>query len=115
MTRTLIRRVLIRPKELKTLKRHCLVKSPYGNRNLYDSVDWRPITRQDLLLEMIRGTITREKDLLVYIRNHANSMYDKRYYYWDYHMYNDVLHISPENSRSSEPFGWAVLKKSFDK
>lgn len=112
---TLIRKVLIRPKELKILKKHCLVKSPYGNKALYDDIDWRPITRDDLLIEMLRGTITREKDLLVYVRNHVDSMYDKRYYYWDYYMYDDVLHVSPENNASFEPFGWATLTKKFDK
>ena len=48
MTRTLVRKVLIRERELKSFKRRCLVKSEYGNKNLYDSVEWQPITVKDL-------------------------------------------------------------------
>ena len=115
MTYTLIRKVLIRPKELKKLKRHALIKSKAGNKKLYDSVEWRPLTRQDLLLEMLRGTITKDEEVWKYVHHHSHSVYERRYLDWNYEFFDDVLHVYPENGSSYEPFGWAVLKKSLDK
>lgn len=117
MTRTLVRKVLIRERELKSFKHRCLVRSEYGNKNLYDSVEWRPITTKDLMLEIIKG---KEVDLTwikKYIRNHANLMYDTRYYYWDFTIINDTVMTRPSSGGRTrfEPFGWAVLTKEFDK
>ena len=120
MSYTLIRKVLIRERELKKLKRHALVKSPYGNKNLYDSIEWRPITTKDLAVEILKGVdikISNAKEVQGYFRHFTNSMYDKRYYYWDYTIIDNIVMIRPELGGKTyfEPFGWAVLKKEFDK
>lgn len=115
MTYTLVRKVLIRPRELKTLKKHCLKKSRYGHKHLYDTCDWKPITRDDFLIEMLRGTVQNEMDIHRWVKSHNGFLYDSRYYYWDFYFYDDILHICPDNNASFEPFGWATLTKSFDK
>ena len=117
MTRTLTRKVLIRERELKTLRYRALVKSEHGNKNLYDSLEWRPITVKDLTLEILKG---EEVDLLYikkYIRQHTESMYDPRYYYWEYWILNDMVMTRPASGGQTyfEPFGWAILKKEFQK
>ncbi len=117
MTRTLVRKVLIRERELKTLRYHCLVKSPHGNKKVYDSVEWRPITIHDLTLEILRGVEVDIPVIRNYVRQYTNSMYDKRYYYWDYCIIDNMVMICPDSGGKPrfEPFGWAVLTKHFDK
>lgn len=120
MTRTLVRKVLIRERELKTLRHHCLVKSPYGNEKIYDSVEWRPITVVDLTLEILRGEevdLNHIKNYIKKIAPYADSMYDKRYYYWDFCILDGMVMTRPDSGGRTrfEPFGWAVLKKHFEK
>ncbi len=117
MTCTLIRKVLIRERELKTLRHHCLVKSEYGNKSLYDSVEWRPITTQDLLLEILKGKEVNLTWIKKYVRQHTNSMYDRRYEWWDYTIIDDTVMVRPASGGTTyyEPFGWAILKKELDK
>lgn len=117
MTRTLVRKVLIRERELKTLRHHCLVKSPHGNKKIYDSVEWRPITIHDLTLEILKGKEVNLTWIKKYMRQYADSMYDKRYYYWDYCIIKDTVMTRPDSGGRTrfEPFGWAVLTKHFDK
>ena len=114
---TLTRKVLIRERELKTLRYRALVKSEYGNKNLYDSVEWQPITVKDLTLEILRGEKVDLNYIKKYIREYTNSMYDPRYFYWDYMIIDDQVMIRPASGGTTyyEPFGWAILKKHFDK
>lgn len=114
---TLIRKVLIRERELKKLKRHALVKSEYGNSNLYDSVEWRPITMHDLTLEILKGKEVNLTWIKKYVRQHTNSMYDRRYEWWDYTIINNTVMVRPASGGTTyyEPFGWAILKKELDK
>ena len=114
---TLTRKVLIRERELKTLRYRALVKSEYGNKGLYDSLEWRPITVQDLTLEILKGEKIDLTWIKSYMREYTESMYDPRYYYWDYTIIDDTVMIRPDSGGQTrfEPFGWAVLKKHFDK
>ena len=117
MTQTLIRKVLIRERELKSFRYRCLVRSEYGNKNLYNSLEWRPITVQDLTLEILKGEKIDLTWIKSYMREYTESMYDPRYYYWDYTIIDDTVMIRPNLGGVTyfEPFGWAVLKKHFDK
>jgi hypothetical protein len=117
MTHTLVRKVLIRERELKKLKRQALVKSEYGNSNLYDSVEWRPITVKDLTLEILKGEEVNLNYIKRYIRKYTNSMYDRRYEWWDYYIIGDTVVVRPASGGTTyyEPFGWAILTKEFNK
>ena len=76
MTYTLTRKVLIRERELKKLKRQALVKSEYGNKNLYDSIEWQPVTTKDLLIEILKGNNNIDpKRIRSYMLDHTHSMY----------------------------------------
>ena len=51
------------------------------------------------------------------MREYTESMYDPRYYYWDYTIIDDTVMIRPNLGGVTyfEPFGWAILTKEFDK
>jgi hypothetical protein len=117
-TYTLKRKVLIRESDVKTLKRHSLIESPHGNKQLYDSVDWKPITSNDLLIDTIRGIIYNNPESLrrYFVTYHAHTFYDSRYRHWsfDINSISRVLEISGNNVHW-QPFGWAVLIKELPK
>lgn len=113
-TYILTRKVLCREKELKSLKYKCLVKSDYGYKNIYDSIEWRPITSNDILIDMITGKITSQS-INTYIKNrHRANFYDYRYRNWYYRLENNIVEISP-TGKDWQPFGWAILKKELEK
>lgn len=117
MKRDLVRKVLIRERELKTLRKRALVKSQYGNRKLYDTCEWRPITSQDMLVYMLKGeypTASRSWKTQLELWLIDKPLYDPRYKNWDLQMIDNVLNIAPMDGPSGySPFGWATLTKKF--
>ena len=117
MKRDLVRRVLIRERELKTLRHRALIKSKYGNRKLYDTCEWRPITSQDMLVYMLKGdypTSPRYAKTQLELWLADKTVYDRRYKSWDLQMIDDILHICPMDGPTGYmPFGWATLTKKF--
>ena len=114
---TITRKVLIRERELKTLRYRALVVSEHGNRKIYDTCEWSPITSDDILIYMLKGEYPRGSlswPLNVWMRD--KPVYDPRYSFWDLKMIDDILHICPTIGPTKyTPFGWAVLTKIKDK
>lgn len=119
MKQTITRKLLIRERELKTLRHRALIKSQHGNRKLYDSCEWQPITRNDMLIYMLEGKYPQGNFVIIsklqaWIQD--KTVYDPRYKDWDLQMIDDILHICPMDGPSAySPLGWATLIKSKDK
>ena len=115
MKQTITRRVLVRERELKTLRYRALIKSEHGNRKLYDTCEWRPLTRKDMLIYMLKGEYPQGNYVMINKLKAwmlKNPTYDPRYRDWDLWMIDDILHITPLNGPSNyEPIGFAVLTK----
>jgi len=111
MAQVIVRKVIVDEKNLKKLKKLALVKSEYGNRNLYDTCEWRPITSHDLLLDMIR--FNQNYSWLQYWwtnRVKPNMMY-KRYYSGDI-LFNMEDELIVKDRGKWHRMGWAVLTKT---
>jgi len=112
---TIIRKVLIRERELKTLRYRALVKSEHGNRKLYDTCEWRPLDKKDMLIYMLKGKYPQGNFVMIGKLKAwmlDKPVYDPRYMDWDLWMIDGILHITPLSGPSSyEPFGWATLTK----
>jgi len=117
MKQDLVRKVLIREREFKTLRHRALIKSQHGNRKLYDTCEWRPITSNDMLILMLKGKYPQGNFVMIsklqaWMQDKA--VYDPRYKNWDLQMIDDILHIAPMDGPSGySPFGWAILTKKF--
>ena len=111
MSQTIIRRVIINERDFSKMRKHCLVRSPYGHKALYDTCEWRPITKHDLLLHLIRIPDS-DHALSTYLAHHRSQWYDREYM-WDYKfkLEDDVLVGRKNHSRYSFQFGWATVTK----
>lgn len=112
MPQTIIRRVLVNERDFKRMKQQCLVVSSYGNKNLYDTCEWRPVTKHDLLLYLIKIP-TAKHAFTTYIAHHRSQWYDLNYLY-DYEFQlnsDDVLIGRRKHTRYSYQFGWATVTK----
>lgn len=108
---TIIRRVLIHERDFPKMQQHCLVRSPHGNRQLYDTCEWQPITKHDLLLHLIRIPNSKYA-LTTYLADHRPNWYDRDYLYdYQFKLKDDVLVGRKKYSRYSFQFGWATVTK----
>ena len=111
MPQTIIRRVLINERDFEKMRYQCLVKSTYGNRKLYDTCEWRPLTTHDLLIDLIKHN--EKQSLYQYFHRHIRSTYDQHYPY-DYDLLidkNGILVGRRKHSRYWHQFGWATVTK----
>lgn len=112
MTQVISRRILISERDYPHLRERCLVCSEYGNKNLYDTCDWRPITSRDLLMHMLKHNTSKNLDLYMH--------YYQRWFYQDYRDYefwfDDQTHLIGRKPHSRYPvaFGWATVTKTKD-
>lgn len=116
-TYTLKRQVLISEKDYMKLRKHCLVKSLYGNRNLYDTCDWRPITDKDYLILVIKGEANSNSldDVTNFVLNQNERFYSRNYMYKKFCFKDNVIQMLNKRGRGSQKFGWATMTKVFEK
>jgi hypothetical protein len=106
----IIRKVLIRQKDLKTLRYKALVKSDYGNHNLYDYCEWCPITDKDILIYAIKNS--HDKDYLDRLLFNQNELWNYKYKDWDIDIVGRIVCICPKSGPSYyDPLGFALLTK----
>jgi len=111
MAQVIVRKVIVDEKNLKKLKKLALVKSEYGNRNLYDTCEWRPITSHDLLLDMIRFNQNYSWLQYWWTNRVEPSMMYKRYYSGDI-LFNMEDELIVKDRGKWHRMGWAVLTKT---
>ena len=106
---TIIRRVLISSQDYPKMRQHCLVKSPHGNRNLYDTCEWTPLTPNDLLIDILKSR--GEYSPKSYFYKHRQDCYDR--YTEDFKIYirDNQIKGRKRHSRYEVNFGWATVIK----
>lgn len=112
MSQTIIRRVFVNERDFSKMRNHCLIRSPHGNERLYDTCEWRPVTKYDLLLYLIKIP-KAEYAFSTYIAHHRSQWYDLNYLYeYEFQLNSDdVLIGRRKHSRYSYQFGWATVTK----
>lgn len=112
MTQTIIRRVLISDRDLGRMEYECLVISPCGHKKLYDTCEWRSLTSNDLLIDLIK--YNEKQSLVQYFKKHRGSLYDQTYtqdYILKIDEGRDVIGRK-KHSRYWYRFGWATVTKT---
>jgi hypothetical protein len=113
-----IRNVIITDRDLPTLMRRSLGKGEFGKEALYDTVDFRILTEQDLTLELLKNPIhdsaTPEGQIRRWIKRY--HLYREDYHYWLFRKQDRLLQISPHTGRNRhrwDNLGMATLTKTF--
>ena len=122
MKKPVIRTVLLTKKNLPRLTREALVQSQYGRKKLYDSVDWRPLTENDYLIELLKNPPGEIPQMAVLhqliLKNHP---YQQDMKYWQLMIRDGLIQVRPNSGRGKkdwqprpwQPLGIATLTKTF--
>jgi hypothetical protein len=112
MNKPIVRRVFISKTHFSKLQHNCLVCSEYGNTQLYDTCEWRPITGHDLLLLVLKHNLNNTDSADFYFYHYQRWAYD---YYHDYKFWLDAHNYMVGKKRHSRhviEFGWATVTKN---
>lgn len=116
MKKPVIRKVLTLESDLNPLRKRALVKSEYGNKKLYDTLDWRPLTKHDFLIEMIKHPLN-DRGQSFHIRQWTSNytFYREQYKKWAMVFFDDgTLRIAPMSGKGKwRTIGVATLTKTF--
>jgi len=117
MKKPVIRTVLITEKNLPRLTREALVQSRYGQKKLYDSIDWRPLTENDYLIELLKNPKGEIPQMAVLhqliLKNHP---YHQDMKYWQLIIRDGLIQVRPNSGRGKndwQTLGIATLTKTF--
>jgi hypothetical protein len=118
MKKTVIRSIVVAERDLPTLMKKALGKSDYGNKKLYDTVDFRLLTEQDFTIYLLKNptkdSMTPEGHMRRWVKQY--HLYREDYYYWFFRKQDRMIRISPNTGRNRyrwDNLGMATLTKTF--
>ena len=118
MKKTVIRSIVVAERDLPALTKKALIKSDYGNKKLYDTVDFRLLTEQDLMIELLKNptkdSMTLEGQIRRWLKRY--HLYRQDYQYWFYRKQDRMIRISPNTHKNKyrwDNLGIATLTKTF--
>jgi hypothetical protein len=111
-----IRTVVIRARDLPDLKQKALVKSIYGTKKLYDTLDFRLLTEQDFLIHLLKNPRNDKATIRFQLKQWIGKhyLYDRTYLNWELDLRDKGFWIKPiKGKREWDQLGIATLTKTF--